>query len=58
MNSQLILMEANMHGYTEGIALDTAGYVSEGSGENIFLIRDERDLHAPAGNLRATGDHA
>ena len=40
MNSQLILMEANMHGYTEGIALDTAGYVSEGSGENIFLIRD------------------
>ncbi len=41
MNSQLILMEANMHGYTEGIALDTAGYVSEGSGENLFLIRDE-----------------
>ena len=40
MNSQLILMEANQHGYTEGIALDTAGYVSEGSGENIFLIRD------------------
>ncbi len=41
MNSQLILMEANMHGYTEGIALDAAGYVSEGSGENLFLIRDE-----------------
>ena len=40
MNSQLILMEANMHGYTEGIALDAAGYVSEGSGENIFLVRD------------------
>ncbi len=40
MNSQLILMEANLHGYTEGIALDAAGYVSEGSGENIFLIRD------------------
>ncbi len=40
MNSQLILMEANLHGYTEGIALDTAGYVSEGSGENLFLIRD------------------
>ena len=40
MNSQLILMEANQHGYTEGIALDAAGYVSEGSGENIFLIRD------------------
>lgn len=41
MNSQLILMEANMHGYTEGIALDNAGYVSEGSGENLFLVRDE-----------------
>ena len=40
MNSQLILMEAELHGYTEGIALDAAGYVSEGSGENIFLIRD------------------
>ncbi len=40
MNSQLILMEANLHGYTEGIALDAAGYVSEGSGENIFLVRD------------------
>ena len=40
MNSQLILMEANQHGYTEGIALDAQGYVSEGSGENIFLVRD------------------
>lgn len=40
MNSQLIVMEAVQHGYTEGIALDAAGYVSEGSGENIFLIRD------------------
>ncbi len=40
MNSQLIVMEAVQHGYTEGIALDTAGYVSEGSGENIFLVRD------------------
>ena len=40
MNSQLILMEANLHGYTEGIALDASGYVSEGSGENIFLVRD------------------
>ena len=40
MNSQLIRMEANANGYTEGIALDAAGYVSEGSGENIFLVRD------------------
>src|ERR1700684_2195465 len=40
MNSQLIRMEAEVNGYAEGIALDTAGYVSEGSGENIFLVRD------------------
>ena len=40
MNSQLIKMEAVANGYVEGIALDTAGYVSEGSGENIFIVRD------------------
>jgi branched-chain amino acid aminotransferase len=37
MNSQLIKMEAIKLGYAEGIALDTYGYVSEGSGENLFL---------------------
>src|ERR1039457_5846496 len=46
MNSQLIKMEAITNGYTEGIALDEAGYVSEGSGENIFLVRDGR-IHTP-----------
>lgn len=40
MNSQLIKMEAIKNGYVEGIALDANGYVSEGSGENIFLIQD------------------
>lgn len=40
MNSQLIKMEAMQAGYSEGIALDTAGYVSEGSGENIFVIQE------------------
>ncbi len=40
MNSQLIKMEALINGYVEGIALDTEGYVSEGSGENIFVIKD------------------
>lgn len=39
MNSQLIKLEAIAHGYVEGIALDVAGHVSEGSGENIFLVR-------------------
>jgi branched-chain amino acid aminotransferase len=38
VNSQFIVMEAQDHGYTEGIALDVAGYVSEGSGENIFVV--------------------
>ena len=40
MNSQLIKMEATANGYAEGIALDTQGLVSEGSGENVFLARD------------------
>jgi len=39
-NSALIKMEAITDGYTEGIALDVFGNVSEGSGQNIFLVRD------------------
>lgn len=39
MNGQLIKLEALAHGYVEGIALDVYGNVSEGSGENIFLVR-------------------
>ena len=58
MNSQLIKMEAILNGYSEGIALDTAGYVSEGSGENIFLVRDGKILHTAARRLRAARDHA
>jgi branched-chain amino acid aminotransferase len=46
MNSQLIKMEAILNGYSEGIALDTNGYVSEGSGENIFVVRDGK-IHTP-----------
>jgi len=49
MNSQLIKMEAVTNGYSEGIALDAAGYVSEGSGENIFLVRDEKIYTPPLG---------
>jgi branched-chain amino acid aminotransferase len=44
MNSQLIKMEAIANGYSEGIALDASGYVSEGSGENIFVVRDGKLL--------------
>jgi branched-chain amino acid aminotransferase len=39
-NSQLIKMEAMVDGYAEGIALDTSGNLSEGSGQNIFVVRD------------------
>ncbi len=39
MNSQLIRMEAAANGYSEGIALDVNGYLSEGSGENLFIVR-------------------
>lgn len=49
MNSQLIRMEAAANGYAEGIALDEAGYVSEGSGENLFVIRDGKLLTPPLG---------
>ncbi len=40
-NSQLIKMEALVEGYSEGIALDSFGFVSEGSGQNIFIVRDK-----------------
>lgn len=40
LSSQLIVMEAVRHGFAEGIALDTNGLLSEGSGENLFIIRD------------------
>jgi branched-chain amino acid aminotransferase len=50
MNSQLIKMEAIVNGYAEGIALDSNGYVSEGSGENVFLVRNGVLQTAPLGN--------
>ncbi len=40
LNSQLIKMEALANGFVEGIALDSNSYVSEGSGENLFMVRD------------------
>ena len=50
MNSQLIKMEAIINGYVEGIALDANGYVSEGSGENVFVVRNGVLNTAPLGN--------
>lgn len=46
VNSQSVVMEAKDNGFNEGIALDVNGYVSEGSGENIFLIYKE-ELYTP-----------
>ncbi|HSG09051.1 MAG TPA: branched-chain amino acid transaminase [Longimicrobiales bacterium] len=40
VNAQLIKMEAVANGYVEGIALSPSGLVSEGSGQNLFLVRD------------------
>jgi branched-chain amino acid aminotransferase len=40
MNSQLIKMEAVKEGYVEGLALNVRGHVSEGSGENVFVVYD------------------
>ena len=39
-NSQLIKMESVVNGYAEGIALEPSGFLSEGSGQNLFLVRD------------------
>jgi branched-chain amino acid aminotransferase len=50
MNSQLIHMEAHANGYSEGIALDVNGFVSEGSGENIFVAMDGELITPPIGN--------
>jgi branched-chain amino acid aminotransferase len=47
LNSMLIKMEAIVNGYTEGIALDNAGRISEGSGENLFLVYQGRLLTPP-----------
>ncbi len=40
LSSQLISREAKRNGYAEGIALDVHGYLSEGAGENLFLIKN------------------
>lgn len=55
MNSQLIRMEAEVNGYSEGIALDVNGYLSEGSGENLFLVRDGVLYTTPLANSVLSG---
>jgi branched-chain amino acid aminotransferase len=55
MNSQLIRMEAEVNGYVEGIGLDTNGYLSEGSGENLFVVRGGTIYTAPLANSVLNG---
>ncbi len=55
MNSQLIRMEADINGYAEGIALDVNGLVSEGSGENVFLVRNGVLYTPPLANSALSG---
>ena len=50
VNSQNIVMEAKDNGFAEGIALDVQGYVSEGSGENLFLVYKGEIYTPPLGN--------
>jgi len=49
LNGQLIKIEAVTNGYAEGLALDARGFVSEGSGENVFVVRDGRIFTPPLG---------
>jgi branched-chain amino acid aminotransferase len=49
-NAQLIKMEALADGYAEGIALDTYGNLSEGSGQNVFIVREGVIYTPPVGN--------
>jgi branched-chain amino acid aminotransferase len=50
VNSSFAAMEANDHGYVEGIVLDINGYVSEGSAENIFVMLDQVVYTPPLGS--------
>ncbi|MEL7167944.1 MAG: branched-chain amino acid transaminase [Bacteroidota bacterium] len=49
LNASLIKMEAVLNGFTEGIALSVDGYLAEGSGENLFVIKDGVLHTAPTG---------
>jgi branched-chain amino acid aminotransferase len=49
LSSQLGKLEARNNGYAEGIMLDNFGFVAEGSGENLFIVRDRTLYTAPLG---------
>jgi branched-chain amino acid aminotransferase len=49
-NSVLATLEATQHGYDEGLLLDVDGYVAEGAGENIFIVKDGRIIEPEMGS--------
>src|SRR5205085_7509255 len=53
-NSVLATLEATQHGYDEGLLLDVDGFVAEGAGENIFIVKDGR-LYEPELTSALTG---
>jgi branched-chain amino acid aminotransferase len=55
VNSALVILEAKRHGYAEGIVLDVDGYLSEGSGQNLFLVDRGRILTPPVGSSILAG---
>ena len=57
LNSQLIKMEAVKNGFAEGIALDAQGYVSEGCGENLFVVSKGKLLTPPLVSSILPGHH-
>jgi len=48
LSSQLISAEARRHGYTEGIAMDVNNQISEGAGQNLFIVRNGIIFTPPA----------
>ncbi|WP_251358667.1 branched-chain amino acid transaminase [Kangiella sp. TOML190] len=55
LSSQLIVEEYQRHGYQEAIALDARGFVSEGSGQNIFMVKDNKLITPPSTAAILTG---
>ena len=49
LNASLVKMDAVLNGYAEGIMLSTNGFLAEGSGENLFLIKGDTIYTAPVG---------
>ena len=55
LSSQLISTEAKRLGFAEGIALSTDGLVSEGAGENLFIVRGGQIITPPSASSILTG---